>query len=61
MTGEFLHNWSRWLALAKWWYNSSYHSSLQMTPFEALYGYQPIPLPLGPHFDTIIAGASQLL
>lgn len=21
------------------WYNSSYHSNIQMTPFEALYGY----------------------
>ena len=61
MSGEFPHNWHKWLPLAEWWYNSSYHSSLQMTPFEALYGYKPIPLPLGPHHDTIIPAASQLL
>ena len=61
MTGEFPHNWSRWLPLAEWWYNSSYHSSLQLTPFEALYGYKPPPLPLGPHLETIILAASHLL
>jgi hypothetical protein len=27
------------LAMAEYWYNSSFHSSLQETPFEALYGY----------------------
>lgn len=29
------------LALAEWWHNSNFHSSIQMTPFEALYGYPP--------------------
>ncbi|XP_071923105.1 uncharacterized protein [Coffea arabica] len=51
----------RWLALAEWWYNSSYHSSLQLTPFDALYGYKPTPLPLGPHLDSVIPAAAQLL
>jgi hypothetical protein len=36
--------WAQWLPAAEWWYNSSYHTSLKSTPFEALYGYAPPPL-----------------
>ena len=39
--GEKPHTWSRWLGLAEYWYNTTYHSSIKMTPFEALYGYAP--------------------
>lgn len=35
--------WCNWLPLTEWWYNTSYHTSLQMTPFQALYNY-PAPL-----------------
>jgi hypothetical protein len=34
-------NWSAWLPLAEYWYNTNYQTSLQSTPFEALYGYAP--------------------
>lgn len=33
--------WAKWLHLAKWWYNTNYHSSLRCTLFQALYGYPP--------------------
>jgi transposase InsO family protein len=33
--------WVHWLSLAEWWYNTSFHASLQMTPFQALYGIAP--------------------
>lgn len=33
--------WHHWLALAEWWYNTSFHTSLNMTPFQALYGFPP--------------------
>jgi hypothetical protein len=33
--------WSKWLPMAEWWYNTNHHSSTGYTPFEALYGYPP--------------------
>jgi hypothetical protein len=31
--------WIQWLHLAKFWYNTRFHTSLQKTPFEVLYGH----------------------
>lgn len=28
--------------MAEWWYNTTFHTFIQLTPFEALYGY-PLP------------------
>lgn len=33
--------WQQWLGLAQFWYNSSYHSALAMSPFEAMFGRKP--------------------
>ena len=33
--------WVKWLPLAEWWYNTSFHIAAKMTPFMALYGYHP--------------------
>ncbi|KAJ1411180.1 Ribonuclease H-like superfamily [Sesbania bispinosa] len=33
--------WFQYLYLSEYWYNSSFHSSLRMSPFEALYGRSP--------------------
>ncbi|GMI64735.1 hypothetical protein HRI_000142800 [Hibiscus trionum] len=41
MTGEKPKEWSDWLHLAEWWYNSSYHSAIGTSPFQALYGQEP--------------------
>ncbi|KAD4584729.1 hypothetical protein E3N88_22330 [Mikania micrantha] len=37
--------WSKYLYLAEFWYNTSHHSAIDMTPFQALYGRPPPSLP----------------
>ncbi|KAJ0803307.1 putative nucleotidyltransferase, Ribonuclease H [Helianthus annuus] len=41
MVMERPYTWAKWVPLAEWWYNTTFHSSINMTPFEALYGYPP--------------------
>jgi hypothetical protein len=41
MTGQKPNCWNSWLSLAEWWFNVHHHSRLGMTPFKALYGYDP--------------------
>ncbi|GJU12888.1 retrotransposon protein, putative, ty1-copia subclass [Tanacetum coccineum] len=33
--------WKKWLSLAELWYNSNFHTYIQTTPFEAVYGQSP--------------------
>jgi len=52
--------WFKWLPLAEYWYNTSFHSASQLTPFEVLYG-QPPPhhLPYLPReFDNVMVDRS---
>lgn len=41
----FVHScprkWSSWLALAEFWYNTTWHSALGKSPFRVLYGHEP--------------------
>jgi hypothetical protein len=36
-----LTKWFDWIFLAEFWYNTSWHSALQSSPFEVLYGHPP--------------------
>lgn len=40
-TWQHPQNWSRWLAMAEWWHNTTFHSSINTTPFEVIYGKAP--------------------
>ncbi|KAK9070155.1 hypothetical protein SSX86_010555 [Deinandra increscens subsp. villosa] len=33
--------WCKWLPLAEYWYNTSYHSAIKCSPFEIVYGQAP--------------------
>ena len=38
MASERPRYWSKWLPLAEWWYNTSYHTSINSTPYAIVYG-----------------------
>lgn len=42
LCGDRVQSWPQWLAWAEFCYNSSYHSAIQATPFEVVYG-RPAP------------------
>jgi hypothetical protein len=41
LTGDRPHNWLQWLPWVAFCYNSSFQSSLRMTPFKVVYGRDP--------------------
>lgn len=41
MCSDRPHLWSKWIPLAEYWYNTNFHTSTQLTPFEAVYGQAP--------------------
>jgi hypothetical protein len=48
------NQWAQWLPLAEWWYNTSYHTTTRMIPFEAVYGQKP------PSVLSYLPGASKV-
>uniref|UniRef100_A0A8R7VFL3 Integrase catalytic domain-containing protein n=1 Tax=Triticum urartu TaxID=4572 RepID=A0A8R7VFL3_TRIUA len=36
--------WSFWIPLAQFWYTNAHHSAIRLTPFKALFGYEPAQL-----------------
>lgn len=55
----FVHDnpktWAKWLTLAEYWYNTSLHSAIGRTPFEALCGRKPRPFGFA-HTDSTGSG-----
>ena len=41
MNEEKPSEWSLWLPLTEWWYNSNWHSAIRVTPYEVVYGQPP--------------------
>lgn len=41
MTNAAPKNWSSWLSYAEWWYNNTFHTALNATPYQIVYGIKP--------------------
>lgn len=37
MVGQKPNTWAGWLPMAEWWYNTTHHSAIGMSPYQALY------------------------
>ncbi|GJU09211.1 retrotransposable element Tf2 [Tanacetum coccineum] len=42
MCGEKPKEWTTWLPMVEYWYNTSYHTSIKTTPYQAVYGQSPL-------------------
>ncbi|GJV14756.1 putative mitochondrial protein [Tanacetum coccineum] len=41
MCGDNPKDWMKWIPLAEYWYNTSYHTAINTTPYQAVYGQPP--------------------
>lgn len=41
LAGEQPKTWAQYLSWAEFWYNSSFHSTIKISPFQAVYGREP--------------------
>lgn len=41
ITGHKPRQWTKWLAMAEWWYNTTFHSAIGVSPYKALYSQNP--------------------
>ena len=41
MTGDLSKSWCSWIFLVEFWYSTSLHTAINLTPFQALYGITP--------------------
>lgn len=60
-TSERPNSWRKWLPMAEFCYNTSFHTSLGITPYEVVYGVKPVPLSMGNIQDMLIPAAQDTL
>ncbi|KAL0440158.1 UNVERIFIED_CONTAM: hypothetical protein Slati_2498800 [Sesamum latifolium] len=53
--------WAQWLTLAEFWFITNFHTGLKDTPFQALYGYPPHQLTIGPYMQNHHSDVEELM
>jgi hypothetical protein len=53
--------WHKWLSLAQWWFNTSFHSAIKMNHFQALYGYPPPSRELSTQEASIVVAMEEMI
>ncbi|XP_011087088.1 uncharacterized protein LOC105168653 [Sesamum indicum] len=61
MCHQHPRKWSQWISLAEFWFNATFHSGFKATSFEALYGYPPNQLPIGPYLHSHHSDVEELM
>lgn len=61
MSSQVPKKWAGWLSAAEWWYNTTFHSTLQTTPFQVVYGVHPRHLPGVERGHTNISTLEEML
>lgn len=61
MKSEQLERWSEYLGWAEFCYYTSFHSSINMSPYQALYGQLPATIPSFVHGSTSLDALETLL
>ncbi|KAF7811918.1 Transposon Ty3-G Gag-Pol polyprotein [Senna tora] len=60
-TSDFPHKWYNFLPWAELWYNSTFHFAIGMSPYKALYGVSPSPLPGYDSGSCVVESVDELL
>lgn len=61
MSSQVPRKWASWLTAAKWWYNTTFHTALNSTPYEIVYGAKPRHLPWQNRSYTNISSLETML
>lgn len=62
MTSQVPKRWASWLTAAEWWYNTTFHTTLNSSPYQIVYGTKPRHLPwLGGSHTNISSLETMLL
>ncbi|KAL8116538.1 hypothetical protein AgCh_022890 [Apium graveolens] len=61
MTSQTPKNWATWLVAAEWWYNTTFHTILNTSPYQVVYGVRPRHIALVDRVCTNLSSLEDML